>query len=124
MRIFKIVPLLIVFACLALASQTAHVVALDADDAAASAQLYKAKVDADKAWEDQHDAIGKKYLQATGGPHGFRPRTGFENGFEFSKDFKVVVPVPSQSYGYIASAGGAWISSSCCGTVTQTYCGR
>ena len=70
-------------------SQSAPVIQLDEFDAGHARQVYQEKLRADKAWDDLKDAVFHKYL--TNKPEFSH---GYNNGteFDFSKDFRAVVP--------------------------------
>lgn len=86
-------------------AQTANVIELSPND---SVRVQKAWDDLQKAqakWKDVNDQIDMQYVEipydGTLGSlvitfeslrNGYHPRPGFSNGFEFSTDFKYIVP--------------------------------
>jgi hypothetical protein len=114
MKPYRIVFLAI--ACAAsLGAQTANVIELSPEDSKEALKVWLAKVDADAKWEIEQTKIGERYTHLThdnpiikdyeanlrsGGTHACYLNEnvciypGFETGFEFSKDFKYIVPKP------------------------------
>lgn len=86
---------LIVLMCGAAFAQDAVVVELSPTDAVKAKQLYEAKAAADKAWDDLYTGMAQRY-----------PASFLRYGsFEFSKDFRFVVPKQAQNSGTIWSSG-------------------
>lgn len=91
-------------------SQTAQVIQLSSQDSAEAKSSYQAMKDAEKKWEDFQDQISKKYVRSTNAqtaecwtigsgttaylscPSLNYYLPGWENGFEFTKDFGFLVP--------------------------------
>lgn len=92
-------------------SQTAQVIQLSSQDSAEAKSSYQAMKDAEKKWQDFQDQIRKKYVESKNAPtvwcssivsgttaylscpdNNYLP--GWENGFEFTKDFGFLVPLP------------------------------
>ena len=93
-------------------SQSAPVVQLSEFDAGHARQVYQEKLRADKAWDDLKSQIYHDYL---------RSESGFSSEFDFSKDFKSVVPhytYPSNSYSYTwpCGTGGMYLTTPTTGT--------
>jgi hypothetical protein len=74
----KTLVLLIVVWSIPLLAQDAQVVELDKTDATQAKQLYEAKIAADKAWDSFNATV--------------KLPKGFPSQFEFSKDFRFIVP--------------------------------
>jgi hypothetical protein len=102
MKLFAIVVLAGMLAG-TLFAQSANVIELEAADAARARKAWDALQKAQAEWDDLRDQIGNKYtLTKQDDAHcaGITlkdkyygcPMKGFENGFEFSKDFKFIVP--------------------------------
>lgn len=96
-NVFIGLAMLSVFLAIPVYSQSAVVVVLDGQDAAQIAHLYAQKADIEKQIKDLKDQIHDKYLvdphyNQNHGLYG-TPKTGWESGdFEFSEDFKAIVP--------------------------------
>lgn len=75
----KFVICLVLLLCSAAFAQEAVVVELSANEAATSKKLYEAKIAADKAWDDQYAKIKATHRDLV-------------YSFDFSKDFRFVVP--------------------------------
>lgn len=88
-------------------AQTATVVELSATDAKTAKELWAAKQKADDAWKAEKNLIEIRYMIKDG-----RFKAGFDetNGqFEFSKDFRYVVPKTfGQSMYWVYPNGDSW----------------
>jgi hypothetical protein len=93
-------------------AQTANVIELTPADQARAQKSWDAKQKADTEWESVRHDIGHRYAGTDGDDVGLsrggpftmkgemgegnvktmRPAPGFESGFEFSKDFRFIVP--------------------------------
>ena len=89
-----------------LSAQTANVIELSPADTITAKAAWQNLQDAEKKWKDEQSVIGRKYATLPGNP-------GFEHGFEFSKDFKYIVPKPNT--GGTASTTTAWPVVNCPG---------
>lgn len=92
----KAVALFLILAASPLIGQTAKVIALSPEDAAEAKTLYTQKAEIEKRIINLTDTIQHKYL-ALVPPHeglnGFRHfKDGWSIGFEFSEDYKFIVP--------------------------------
>ena len=105
-------------------SQTAKVVQLDAADANHALDLYKAKAAIEKQITDLESQIRSKYLfegigcqyLAAPGEHlkdCKAPLSGWDYGFEFSTDFKFIVPKISPNNCLSGNSWGTYITSPC-----------
>ena len=133
--------LLILFLAASVGAQTANVIELDPADAARAQKAWDAKQRADAEWDALRAQIQRKYADPQDrilipdhsqiGP--------FINGFEFSKDFRFIVPKVPASNGlgyngipncpnlYVTPAtptGGWGWSSGNCGVISggSPYC--
>lgn len=105
-----LVAIFFLLAASTLGAQTANVIELEPSDAAKAQKAYADLQAAQLFWDSTSAYIGRKYAHAgncvttdsqnniTGGwgPCAISPVSGFENGFEFSKDFKYIVPKPRE----------------------------
>ena len=100
-----IVSLILTLSALA---QTAKVVTLKQEEAAKARQLHEAAAAAQKASDDFDAQIAQTYTQSkaegivTWSPNGshtaaYINRDGWDYGFEYSEDFKFIVPKPYQA---------------------------
>lgn len=102
---FKIASLAaILVLAVSLGAQTANVIELEPADTAKAQKAWDALQRAQKDWDAVVFSMNKQYIappipctwgSSTGeqGPAGCSyPKKGFESGFEFSKDFKFIVP--------------------------------
>lgn len=94
-------------------AQSAKVIQLDTADAAEAKQVYQQMQDAQKAWNDIQKRIASKYVEerfvAQTGTKLTKNKKGWENGFNFSEDFKSIVPMITVTSGI---GSGQYIS--CC----------
>jgi hypothetical protein len=92
-------------AALSVGAQTANVIELKPADTAQAQKAWDALQKAQREWENVQETIGSKYVYTgpvwaiggTGMKEIHQPVAGFDGGFEFSKDFKYIVPkLPEQ----------------------------
>lgn len=104
--------------------QTANVIDLEPEDSAAALKAWLNLQDAQAKWDNEKSQIESKYvyhaLSCWQGPtvpsgavcsgNGSAKREGFQSGFEFSKNFKYIVPVPPPTVNYNGNpiVGVAW----------------
>ena len=97
LSVFLALPLL-------LPAQTAKVIQLSPEDATKAAALYQQKADIEKQITDLEEKITESYLKGKADSYfcgvGYicvaspAPKSGWESGFEYSSDFKFIVPKP------------------------------
>lgn len=104
-------------------AQTANVIELDPPDTARAQKAWDALQKAQAEWDATRDSVGLRYAVTPGasifslncGPirdGGItcqHTRPGFENGFEFSKDFKYIVPKAAAPSTCIGSGCGSYL---------------
>lgn len=112
---------ILIFALLAtsLGAQTANVIELKPDDALKVKTAWQELQKAEARWKDVNDLIDFSYVEvpyenALISGRSYHPREGFQNGFEFSNDFKYIVPKSSQitTNNIINRWGGVCLSGS------------
>jgi hypothetical protein len=93
---------LLLASALTVGAQTANVIELTPADQARAQKAWDALQKAQTEWNDVRDSLDDKYVHngqpwasvgtALGGKVLRQPQPGFENGFEFSSDFRFIVP--------------------------------
>lgn len=92
-------------------AQTAKVIALSPEDAKVAKELIQAQDALTKRKAEFEASIRAKYLTAQKGESytstfgGERIRSGWDYGFEFSEDWKYIVPAPTPRYQTTLSTG-------------------
>lgn len=121
MRKLLLIPVLLI--CSSLGAQEAHVIALKSEDAAHARCAWERLQKAQKEWEQVQKDIEEDYLRVPTESKdasttlsifnsGRTYRKGFESGFQFSSDFKYIVPKPYQDV--ITGSGNLWnLGGSC-----------
>jgi hypothetical protein len=111
----KAIALFLILAASPLIGQTAKVIQLSPEDAAQAKSLYTQKAEIEKKIKDLEDAVHDKYLiTAHHGSQGLYGtyKEGWSAGFDYSEDFRFIVP---KSY---PSTNGIWSSGCNCATIT------
>jgi hypothetical protein len=103
----KLSIVLVLLCAVTVGAQTANVIELKPEDSSRAQKAWDDLQKAEAGWKDVQDQIDMKYVEVpfdgkSGGTftwpgdvkNGFRPKSGFNGGFEFSQDFKYIVPKP------------------------------
>lgn len=126
--IVGVILMLCVVAVYSAHSQEAHVIALKSNDAAHARCTYERLQKAQKEWEEVKEQIQADYVTVEGKPGTIIlavPKQGFENGFQFSEDFKYIVPKLVGTTGTLQLSPGSWGEGCLCsyaGTSIGTAC--
>lgn len=83
-------------------AQDAKVIALTSEEHGQAVAMWRAKQEADRAWDKFAASIQDKYAMTDWSQHipSLRiPVAGFEGGVQFDKDFRFIVPKPFQASG-------------------------
>jgi hypothetical protein len=97
-----LILLAVLLAAMTVGAQTANVIELTPADQARAQKAYGAYVKAETEWNRLEAEIGKRYIDSQRlvvSEHTTIPPAGFENGFEFSRDFRFIVPRPPHETG-------------------------
>ena len=89
-KLKPIILLVLLAAAGTVGAQSANVIELDIVDSIRAERVWNQLQKAQKEWEQVREDVANKYVN-TGKGYPL-PRPGFESGFEFSKDFRFIVP--------------------------------
>lgn len=119
----KALALFLVLAASPLFGQTAKVIQLSPEDAAQAKSLYAQKAEIEKKISSLVDGVHDKYLIISHhGPDGLYGiyKDGWNNGFEFSDDYKFIVPKTYSTPNNCCYGWETSLSSMGCNTFTVT----
>lgn len=102
-----LVALLLVGMAGSLGAQTANVIELEPADTDQAKQVWKKLQDAESDWRMVQYLIATKYTSRSAkGGKSTLPKGGYEHGFEFSTDFKFIVPGSRGVTGFTIDGNG------------------